>query len=450
MNHLDNWEDNLRHRLSDFRTPPPAMGWEKLEKALNELPVAPPVPSSKPRPFYLRPWFVSTAVSAAACLTVALLLQPSEPLTQHAAQQVASVVKQHEAPKPTHRPTVAQKVAAPAAASAPTLAHSAKQAAPEAAMPATCRMMPQPADETADQPVAVARLLHSETADTTAQTAADAPQTDAPAPYSQDRQTRSSHLNRTHSGHAVFRRAHPMPSLKRNTNHTPLLAVNALVHPANRMSMNGYMAKSLDYSYSNSPNGSGNNDWDLVVAENMDREVNTRINHHVPFQFGLNIAIPITQKWFVSTGLTYTRLTTDITSGSDASYFVTEQRLHYVGIPIQAGYTIFSSRPFNAYATAGFQIEKCVSGTQSTTYSIDQSYRSSSAYHNKLGRGLWQASFNASAGLQFNVTRNIGLYFEPGVSYYVSDGSSLPSIRHDKPWQFSMQGGLRFSFSAKP
>lgn len=241
-----------------------------------------------------------------------------------------------------------------------------------------------------------------------------------------------------------------MPSLKRNTNHTPLLAVNALVHPANRMSMNGYMAKSLDYSYSNSPNGSGNNDWDLVVAENLNREVNTRINHHVPFQFGLNIAIPITQKWFVSTGLTYTRLTTDITSGSDASYFVTEQRLHYVGIPIQAGYTIFSSRPFNAYATAGFQIEKCVSGTQSTTYSIDQSYRSSSAYHNKLGRGLWQASFNASAGLQFNVTRNIGLYFEPGVSYYVSDGSSLPSIRHDKPWQFSMQGGLRFSFSAKP
>ena len=148
MNHLDNWEDNLRHRLSDFRTPPPAMGWEKLEKALNELPVAPPVPSSKPRPFYLRPWFVSTAVSAAACLTVALLLQPSEPLTQHAAQQVASVVKQHEAPKPTHRPTVAQKVSAPAAASAPTLAHSAKQAAPEAAMPATCRMMPQPAGET--------------------------------------------------------------------------------------------------------------------------------------------------------------------------------------------------------------------------------------------------------------------------------------------------------------
>lgn len=225
-----------------------------------------------------------------------------------------------------------------------------------------------------------------------------------------------------------------MPSLQRNTNHTPLLAVNAQVHPANRMSMKGYMAKSLDYSYRNSPNGSGNNDWNLVVAENLNREVNTRINHHVPFQFGLNIAIPITQKWFVST----------------ASYFVTEQRLHYVGIPIQAGYTIFSSRPFNAYATAGFQIEKCVSGTQSTTYSIDQSYRSSSAYHNKLGRGLWQASFNASAGLQFNVTRNIGLYFEPGVSYYVSDGSSLPSIRHDKPWQFSMQGGLRFSFSAKP
>lgn len=237
---------------------------------------------------------------------------------------------------------------------------------------------------------------------------------------------------------------------QRNTRHTPHLSVNALLHPANHKSVNGYMAKNLSPAHSGGVAESGNNDWDLVVAENMNREVNTRIDHHVPFQFGLNVAIPLTPKWFISTGLTYTRLTTDITSGSDASYFVTEQRLHYVGIPIQAGYTFFSSRPFNAYATAGFQIEKCVSGKQSTTYSIEKSYRSSSAYHTHLGSGLWQASFNASAGLQFNITRNVGLYFEPGVTYYVPDGSSLPSIRHDKPWQFSMQGGLRISFSAKP
>ena len=255
---------------------------------------------------------------------------------------------------------------------------------------------------------------------------------------------------RKSNGYTGFRHAHQPHRSQRSISHMPQLSMNAQVHPSNHKNMDGYMAKNLDPSQHPNQSKPGNSDWDLVVAENLNREVNTRISHHVPFQFGLNVAIPLTSKWFVSTGLTYTRLTTDITSGSDASYFVTKQRLHYIGIPIHAGYTFFSSRPFNAYATAGFQIEKCVSGTQSTTYSIDQSYRSSSAYHNKLGRGLWQASFNASAGLQFNVTRNIGLYFEPGVSYYVPDGSSLPSIRHDKPWQFSMQGGLRFSFSSKP
>lgn len=457
MNHLDNWEADLRQRLSAHQTPPPAMGWEKLNEALQQMPAAQPLLRPKRRPLYLRPWFVSTAASVAACMAVGFWLLPGEQLTQQAARDVANVVQQHTAdaePQVSPPALASQKVKQTAEAAQPqkpqtTLSAQTAQSAP--AKPALAHYTEPTPAVAYMAPVAQAASV---TADTTAAAVANS-ETPQAVP---NEKTEIAQTDRTHRAmkrataqnrHSTFRRADYYPTSQR-ARRTPHLSLNALIHPANSKSMSGFMAKNLTPSFAGPQAGQGNHDWDLVVAENMDRDVNTRIHHHVPFQLGLNVAIPLTNRWFLTTGLTYTRLTTDITSGSDASYFITEQRLHYVGIPIQAGYTIFRSRPFNAYATAGFQIEKCVNGKQSTTYNIDNAYRSSSAYHTKLGSGLWQASFNAAAGLQLNVTRHVGIYFEPGVTYYVSDGSSLPSIRHDKPWQFSMQGGLRVSLSGKP
>lgn len=188
-------------------------------------------------------------------------------------------------------------------------------------------------------------------------------------------------------------------------------------------------------------------DFAHIVGENLNRRVESNVKHHTPFTTGLNVSIPLTHNWSLRTGVTYTKLTTDIQAGSDVAYYTTQQNLHYVGVPLSAAYTIYDSRFFSVYAATGVQLEKCVKATRSTTYDNTDQRRSSQTTIDGFANGLWQLSAQASVGGQLNLTRHIGLYFEPGVSYFVSDGSSLPNIRHDHPWNFNMQGGLRITLA---
>ena len=57
----------------------------------------------------------------------------------------------------------------------------------------------------------------------------------------------------------------------------------------------------------------------------------------------------------------------------------------------------------------------------------------------------FQWSVNAAAGLQFNFSSLVGLYVEPGVSYYFDDGSSLKTIYKEKPLNFNLNLGIRLS-----
>ena len=188
-------------------------------------------------------------------------------------------------------------------------------------------------------------------------------------------------------------------------------------------------------------------DFAHIVGENLNRRVESNVKHHTPFTTGLNVSIPLTHNWSLRTGVTYTKLTTDIQAGSDVAYYTTQQNLHYVGVPLSAAYTIYDSRFFSVYAATGVQLEKCVKATRSTTYDNTDQRRSSQTTIDGFANGLWQLSAQASVGGQLNLTRHIGLYFEPGVSYFVSDGSSLPNISHDHPWNFNMQGGLRITLA---
>lgn len=188
-------------------------------------------------------------------------------------------------------------------------------------------------------------------------------------------------------------------------------------------------------------------DFAHIVGANLNRRVESNVKHHTPFTTGLNVSIPLTHNWSLRTGVTYTKLTTDIQAGSDVAYYTTQQNLHYVGVPLAAAYTIYDSRFFSVYAATGVQLEKCVKATRSTTYDNTDQRRSSQTTIDGFANGLWQLSAQASVGGQLNLTRHIGLYFEPGVSYFVSDGSSLPNIRHDHPWNFNMQGGLRITLA---
>ncbi|MDO5105014.1 porin family protein [Capnocytophaga sp.] len=181
-----------------------------------------------------------------------------------------------------------------------------------------------------------------------------------------------------------------------------------------------------------------------VLTMSKSREVETKVNHQVPIRAGLLFAYQISNRISIESGLTYTRLVTDTYEGSEAYHFTTTQKLHYLGIPLRVKYQIFARNAFGFYATAGTLFEKNISGRLEKNYFFD-SQKQQTDYEDVRVNSL-QWSSNASVGVQYNISPLIGIYAEPGVSYYFNNNSPIETIYKAKPFNFHVNFGLRFSF----
>lgn len=178
---------------------------------------------------------------------------------------------------------------------------------------------------------------------------------------------------------------------------------------------------------------------------NRDIETKTEYDHHLPIRIGLSVAYALTDRLSISSGLTYTRLSSDIKDASRESKYIGEQRLHYVGIPVNVSYKVASSRWISLYGTAGVLAEKCVSGTTDEGYVENNTMKYTNTQD--ISSKPLQMSVNAGVGIQFDFIDNVGIYAEPGLSYCFDDGSALQTIYKEKPLNFNLNVGVRFKLS---
>lgn len=178
---------------------------------------------------------------------------------------------------------------------------------------------------------------------------------------------------------------------------------------------------------------------------NRDIETKTEYEHHLPIRIGLSVAYALTDRLSISSGLTYTRLSSDIKDTPRESKYIGEQRLHYVGIPVNVSYKVASSRWISLYGTAGVLAEKCVSGTTDEGYVENNTMKYTNTQD--ISSKPLQMSVNAGVGIQFDIFDNVGIYAEPGLSYYFDDGSALQTIYKEKPLNFNLNVGVRFKLS---
>lgn len=178
---------------------------------------------------------------------------------------------------------------------------------------------------------------------------------------------------------------------------------------------------------------------------NRDIETKTEYDHHLPIRIGLSVAYALTDRLSISSGLTYTRLASDIKDTSRESKYIGEQRLHYVGIPVNVSYKVASFRWLGLYGTAGVLAEKCVSGTTDEGYVENNTMKYTNTQD--ISSKPLQMSVNAGVGIQFDFIDNVGIYAEPGLSYYFDDGSALQTIYKEKPLNFNLNVGVRFKLS---
>lgn len=182
-----------------------------------------------------------------------------------------------------------------------------------------------------------------------------------------------------------------------------------------------------------------------MSSVNRDMEQKTEYDHHLPIRIGLSVAYALTDRLSISSGLTYTRLSSDIKDASRESKYIGEQRLHYVGIPVNVSYKVASSRWISLYGTAGVLAEKCVSGTTDEGYVENNTMKYTNTQD--ISSKPLQMSVNAGVGIQFDIIDNVGIYAEPGLSYYFDDGSALQTIYKEKPLNFNLNVGVRFKLS---
>lgn len=176
-------------------------------------------------------------------------------------------------------------------------------------------------------------------------------------------------------------------------------------------------------------------------------EVTTEYSHKMPVKIGASIRYDFNKFLGIESGLTYSFLSSDLKTGDEgavSSWSKGVQSMHYLGIPLNLSFNIFSSRYFNAYVTAGGLMEKCVRGSLKTDEYLDGKYHGSSSTTLRQ-KGL-QWSVNGAAGIQVNILPQLGLYMEPGVSHHFSNNSKVRTIYSDKPTDFSLSFGLRYTF----
>ncbi len=176
-------------------------------------------------------------------------------------------------------------------------------------------------------------------------------------------------------------------------------------------------------------------------------EVQEEYSHKIPVKVGLTARYNITGRLGVETGLTYSILSSSVKIGNSETgknWSTGSQTLHYLGIPLNISFNILNSRYVNVYVTGGGMMEKSISGSIKTDEYVDGKF--DRTLTTKISPKGLQWSINAAAGIQANILPQLGFFVEPGVSHHFKNGSRVRSIYTDKPTDFSLGFGLRYSF----
>ncbi len=179
-------------------------------------------------------------------------------------------------------------------------------------------------------------------------------------------------------------------------------------------------------AYMDEPLHEGN--WDPIY-NSSDGTTYHEETHHRPITIGLQVGIPVADKWSVVTGLTYTYLHSDITDGTRFRHTLTDQKLHFVGIPLQMNYQLYNNHYCNIYLGTGGRIDFGVSGKTN--------------HEDHLSHLPVNYSLKAAAGVQVNLFKSLNIYAEPSVQYNIPGSTRYKTYYTEHKTMLDLQLGIR-------
>lgn len=189
------------------------------------------------------------------------------------------------------------------------------------------------------------------------------------------------------------------------------------------------------------PEFSGRNIQDSPIGT---KDKRTRTKHHQPIKLGVSIRYNINNRWSLQTGLNYSRLASDFSYEKRGTEYAVEQKLQYVGIPVNASYSFIKTKRFNVYATAGAEIEKLVKGEANLSAEATSQITPT---HTTIKEGRPVFSTALSIGGELRISKDVSAYIEPGISHHFNNGSNVENIYKDKPTNFNLNMGVRINLN---
>ena len=452
----EQWSDQMHQKMADFQEPAPEVSWEEIEKAVaghRQEGKTFTVPSkAKAVPMWLRKVAAAAPVllSAGVGYLTAPLSSPEgdtnvprQALRTPHGEQSGKQSEQHLNDVeliPTKTPLLAkvlQVVRQAIQAERDTVAESVAQVTTTADVEETAP------STTSDQPLTTQHsTLNTHHSPLNTQRSARpegalATERDARTPNAQNRLTAKLYLsNGMESSNHTSISNRLVSSLKMDTPNEEDNSNNPIYNTNEGNGVSDGTNNGEEDSNTYQP-------ADGTTASMYTKNVTTtqQVHHHQPIHYGLSLRYRLSKRWGLETGLTYSLLTSDITT-SEESYITQQstQRLNYIGIPLKAEYLIWGSRHFDVYASAGMMVEKMVKGSLENN---DKGTKES------LSIRPLQFSVSSGLGAEYKYNNLLSIFVEPGVGYYFDNGSSVSTFYQDKPLSFNLNLGLRFQFQGK-
>lgn len=428
-----NWKEDIHDRLGNFETDAPDGLWEAIHQRMAQT--EPAQTEKRPAPFVLQPALRRTACAAAACLALIVGYQ----YFADGGKETLSGVKVAQggvADIPTNR-YVAKNAVAPAATVYAQTQNSPAVLQSNGRVEQTADAIAQPTQNNESAQISTSQH-HNTTTPQPLNISTSQPHNPSTP---QHLNTSTSHPHNPSTSLLAYTPADRHGSHRTAPSQRWTLSTSA---------MTGMGASSVTNSTATYVEAVGPDD--VMWADNpllgigifnQGKSVKTEYKHRLPVRVGLNVAYRLTDRLSVESGVSYTRLSSDMKDGTKDNYSSGSQKLDYIGVPLNVKYSAFAYRRLSLYASAGLLTEKCVSGKATHEYVISGEKKKRET--EDVAAKPWQLSVNAALGAQFDVLRNVGVYVEPGVSYYFDDRSQLSTIYKEKPLNFNLNLGVRYT-----
>lgn len=185
-----------------------------------------------------------------------------------------------------------------------------------------------------------------------------------------------------------------------------------------------------------------------VLMGDTFRSVESEHRFYQPVSVGVEVSYDLGRRFFLGSGLSYTCLVSESSSGSSESRGSLTQTVHLLGVPLKVGYKIIDNPLFELSVACGGRVDKAIASKTVTRLALNGPEPVKSASSGTVFPLYW--SLTASASATYKLSSLVGLYLEPGLSWHFGsksdNGLALETVWSGRPLNFQLNAGVRFYF----